>query len=149
MDFQTPAVQTCYEKITPLIKEIFGEFAVPYSEYPAFSIAIGSAYVTVRVNPWGDSDATIQTAAYVVSGAEMTTELMRYLLTQNADLRFGAFGVDGDGDILLHHSIACAACDKDDLKASAMGIVHYADRVDDEIIARFGGQRAIDKAPTG
>ena len=147
MDFQTPAVQKCYERITPLVKEIFGEFAEPHPDYPAFTIAVGSAYVTVRVNPWGDDDATIQTAAYVVSGAEMTPELMRYLLTQNADLRFGAFGVDSDGDIILHHSIACAACDKDDLKASAMGLVHYADRVDDEIIAKFGGQRASDRVP--
>ena len=147
MEFSTPAVQKCYERIVPLVKEIFGEFASPYSEHPAFNIAVGSAYVIIRINPWGKDDATIQTVAYVVSGAEMTTELMRYLLTQNADLRFGAFGVDSDGDIILHHSIACAACDKDDLKVSAMGLVYYADQIDDEIIAQFGGQRAIDKVP--
>ena len=149
MEFETPAVQKCYEKIAPMIKEIFGEFAWPYPNEPAFNIAIGSAYVTIKVNSWGTDDATIMTYAWVVTGAETTQDLMRHLLSENFDLRFGAFGMDPQGDIVLQHSIAGSTCDKEDLKASAMAIVHVADRADDEIIAKFGGQRGIDRAKTG
>lgn len=147
MNFATPAVQACYERITPMIKEIFGEFAVPYADEPGFSVAIGSAFVTIHVNPWGSDDTAILTYAWVVTGAETTPDLMRYLLAKNIDLRIGAFGLDSAGDILLQHSINGAACDKEDLKASAMSILTYADTVDDEIVARFGGQRAIDRPP--
>lgn len=145
MEFATPAVQKCYERITPMVKEIFGEFAYPYPDTPAFSIMIGSAYINIKVNTWGSDDATILTYAWVVTGAETTPELMRHLLTENFDLRFGAFGMDATGDIVLQHTIAGATCDKEDLKASAMAIVQYADKVDDEIVARFGGQRALDR----
>jgi len=145
MEFATPAVQKCYERITPMVKEIFGEFAWPYPDIPAFSISIGSAYVNIKVNPWGADDATVLTYAWVVTGVETTPELTRHLLTENYDLRFGAFGMDATGDIVLQHCIAGATCDKEDLKSSAMAIVQYADKVDDELVAKFGGQRATDR----
>ena len=147
MEFPTPAVQKCYERIAPMVKEVFGDFAWPFPNDPAFSVAIGSAYVTIKVNPWTDDDAVVPTYAWVVTGAETTPDLMRHLLTENFDLRFGAFGMDQAGDIILQHSIAGATCDKEDLRASAMAIVHYADASDDEIVAKFGGQRAIDRGP--
>src|SRR5687768_14737746 len=98
MEFPTPAVQAAYEKITPMIKEIFGEFAFPYPDRPAFSVSVGSAYVIISVGAWGDSDAVIRTLAYVVTGAEPTSDLMRFLLKENSELRFGAFGMDSDDD---------------------------------------------------
>src|SRR3712207_1454487 len=109
MEFPTPATQAAYEKVTPMIKEIFGEFARPFTDRPAFSVSIGSAYVIISVSPWGDDNAVVRTLSYVVTGIEMTPELMRYLLKENSELRFGAFGVDADDDIMLHHSIAASA----------------------------------------
>ena len=74
---------------------------------------------------------------------------MQYLLGESFDLRLGTFGMDPPGDIFLQHSIAGSTGDKESSKASAMAIVHYADKADDEIIAKFGGQRVIDRAKTG
>jgi hypothetical protein len=99
----------------------------------------------VANNPWGDDDATVQTWSYLVTGAELTPDLMRYLLEKNEQLRFGAFGMDSDGDILFSHTIVGSSCEKTSLKASVMAVVMISDKYDDEIVARWGGQRALDR----
>lgn len=145
MEFRTSAQQACYEKIAPWVKELFGEFAIAREDAPMFAVLVGSAVAQILVMPWRDDDATITTRAYVVSGAELSQDLMHYLLRKNADMRFGAFGVDDDGDILFEHSIVGSTCDKPELKASVMAVVMVADDYDDEIVSRWGGQRAIDQ----
>lgn len=145
MEFKTSAQKACYEKIVPWAKELFGEFAQAREDAPVFGVMAGSAMVQVAVLPWGDDDATITARAYVVSGAELTPDLMHYLLRKNDDVRFGAFGVDNDGDIFFEHTIVGSTCDKEELKASVMAVVLTADKYDDEIVARWGGQRALDR----
>lgn len=145
MEFQTEAQKACYEKISPWMKELFGEFAVAREDAPVFGVRVGSAVAQTVVFPWGDDDATICTRAYVVMGAELTLDLMRYLLRKNADMRFGAFGIDDDGDIFFEHTVVGSTCDKNELRASVLAVVATADNFDDEIVARWGGQRALDR----
>jgi len=84
MEFATPVVQQCHERIAPLMKELFGEFAQASEEYPMFSISMGSAYIQIAINPWDDDNATVQAWAWVVTGAEITADLMRYLLSRSS-----------------------------------------------------------------
>jgi hypothetical protein len=145
MEFATAAQKACYDKVASWMKELFGELVLMRDDAPVMGVMMGSALATVAVWPWGDDDATITTRAYVVTGAELTPDLMRYLLQKNADMRFGAFGVDKDGDILFEHSIVGSSCDKAELKASVLAVLVTADRYDDEIVARWGGERALDR----
>jgi len=145
MEFRSEAQRACYEKIAPWVKEIFGEFAVARSDRPSFGVVVGSAFTGIAVLPWGDDDAVISTRSYVVTKVELTPELMRYLLERNDSMRFGAFGVDSDGDIFFEHAIVGSSCDRNELKASVFAVAMTADRFDDEIVARWGGQRAVDR----
>jgi len=145
MEFKTEAQKTCYEKVAVWMTEIFGEFSRTVDDAPVFIVNHGSAIVQVRVSAWSDDDAVINCRSYVVSKAELTPDLMRYLLNANDDFRFGAFGVDDDGDIFLAHSIVGSTCSKNELKTSAIAIVNTADKYDDEIVSRWGGQRALDR----
>jgi hypothetical protein len=145
MEFRTAAQKACYDKIASWMKELFGELAVMRDDAPMVGVMMGSALAQVAVWPWGDDDATITTRAYLVTGAELTPDLMRYLLQKNADMRFGAFGVDQDGDILFEHSIVGSSCDKGELKASVLSVLATADKYDDEIVARWGGERMLDR----
>ena len=145
IEFQTDAQKQCYEKVAPWVKEIFGDFAVVRDDRPVFMVNVGSAITHTAVYPWGDDDPTICSRAWVVQDAEMTPELMRYLLTTNDTMRFGAFGIDEDDDIFFEHTIVGSTCDRDELKTSIMAVVTTADRLDDEIVARWGGTRAMDK----
>ena len=145
MEFQTEAQKGIYEKVAPMIREIFGEFAQARDDIPQFGVLMGSSVTRITVVPWGDDNATISVCSYVVSGAEITSDLMSYLLRENATMRFGAFGIDSDEDIQFEHTIVGSTCDKEELKASAMAVVRVADKYDDEIVARFGGTRATDQ----
>lgn len=145
MEFQSEAQKAVYEKIKPWMSELFGEFARPREDAPVFGIAVGSAWVTTAVYPWRDDDATICTRGYVVTDVELTPELMKFLLQENNGMRFGAFGVDQDEDVFFEHTIAGSSCDKAELRASVMAVVATADEYDDKIVARWGGQRALDR----
>ena len=146
MEFQTTAHKNCYEKVAKWMRELFGEFAMAREDAPLIAVVIGSAVAQAGVYPWGNDDSTITTRAYVVTGTELTPDLMHFLLRQNADMRFGAFGVDNDNDIFFEHTIVGSSCDKNELKASVLAVVTTADRFDDQIVARWGGQRALDRA---
>lgn len=145
MDFQTNAQKECYEKLVPWMKELFGVFVTVREELPLFSVAVGSAMTQIGVSAWGDDDATITVRSYVVTGAEMNAELMKFLLRENDRMRFGAYGLDEDEDIFFEHTIVGSTCDKEELKASVVAVVMTADDADDKIIAKWGGQRAVDR----
>lgn len=145
MDNLTEPQKQCFEKIAPMVKDVFGDFAMVSDDRPVVMVGVGSAIAQVAVYPWGNDDATICTRAYVVMNVELTPDLMRYLLTANDRMRFGAFGVDDDGDIFFEHSIVGSTCDREELKASVMAVATTADRLDDEIVAKWGGERAMDK----
>lgn len=144
MNFETAAQKAVYEKISPWMKDIFGEQAMFRNDVPGFAIMAGSAFAQVFVFSWGSDDATVSVIAYVVTGADLTPTLMRYLLQENHTMRFGAFSIDKDGDIVFEHTIVGSTCDKAELKASIFAVARTADDYDDQIIARFGGKRAVD-----
>lgn len=145
MEFQTEAQKECYEKVLPWLKEMFGVFVMVREDAPVVGLMIGSALASIGISPWGNDDSTIAVRAYVVTGVEMTQDLMAYLLHENDRMRFGAFGVDKDDDIFFCHTIVGSTCDKEELKASVMAVVMTADEQDDKIIAKWGGQRAVDR----
>jgi hypothetical protein len=145
MEFQSPAQQAVYEKVVPLMKELFGEMASARDDRAMFGVRFGSAWVQTWVSTWGDDDATITTRAWLTTGTELTVDLARYLLNANGDMRFGAFGIDGDGDSFFEHTILGSTATKAELRASILAVASTADEYDDEIVSRFGGVRMADR----
>jgi hypothetical protein len=144
MEFATAAHKACYEKVAGYLKDLFGEFAHPIDDRPMFALSMGSAFVQVAVFPWRDDDAVVSARSYVVTGAEYTAELGKFLLEKNDDMRFGAFGLDDSGDIFFHHAIVGSSCDKNELRTTVMAVIQTADDMDDKIVSRWGGKRASD-----
>jgi hypothetical protein len=145
MEFKTPAQQGIYEKLRPLVTELFGEMATAREDRPAFGIQFGSAWVQTWVSAWGDDDATITTRAWLTTGTELTIDLAKFLLNANDDMRFGAFGIDKDGDTFFEHTILGSTATKAELKASIRAVATTSDDYDDDIVARFGGTRMADR----
>lgn len=146
IQFQSRAQEECYQKVERYMRELFGEMCQAHPTAPTFAMVKGSAMVTVTTFPWGDADSVVMIRSYVVFGAELTKELLHYLLVENFDFRFGAFGVDRDGDIFFGHNIVGSTLDKNELKASVLAVLGTADDYDDKIQQRFGGMRAADRA---
>jgi hypothetical protein len=145
MEFKNQAQKETYEKVKGWMAEIFGEMVRNYDEAPSFSVKVGSSLTYVNVYAWGDDRATIQCFSWVVTGADVDEELWRFLLRENYDMRFGAFGIDDDKDIFFKHSLMGNAADKAALKAAIMAVAYTADDYDDKIRQRWGGLRSDDR----
>jgi len=145
INFETPAQQACYERITPWIHELFPETVVTVDYSPMFGISLGSAVAQTEVLPWGEDEAIVLTRSYVVTQIEITSDLLYYLLRENDSLYFGRFALDSEDDIVFEHSLVGSTCDLAELRTAVITVVKFADEYDDKIVSRWGGQRAIDR----
>ncbi|MEO1297618.1 MAG: YbjN domain-containing protein [Cyanobacteria bacterium J06636_16] len=148
MEFQTTPQKECYERIEPWMHTLFGENVLTFDDEPLFVINFGSAVASTRVIPWEGDDALITTRSYVVTDIELTPELTYYLLRENNGIRFGRFALDSENDIVFEHSLVGSTCDQIELKYSVTTVTKLADTYDDEIVARWGGKRALDRWST-
>lgn len=146
MEFQTPAQAECYQKIDGWIEELFSDYPWEKLDEPGFNIFLGSAWVEVRVYPWGE-DSIINTSSTVVIGAELRPDLLEFLLRTNAKMQFGGFSLDAEGNILFEHSIVGSTCDQNELEESVLAVLEVADDYDDKIVAGWGGKRGLDIPP--
>jgi hypothetical protein len=143
MEFQSNAQKNCYERIVPWMETLFD--AVKFEDEPLFIVTIGSAVASTRVVPWDEDDALITTRSFVVTDVDVTPELSYYLLRANNGINFGRFALDGENDIVFEHSLVGSTCDEIELKHSVTTVIRLADDYDDEIVARWGGQRALER----
>lgn len=110
----------------------------------AFTIARGSAQVMVLVRPFTKEDAIVECIANVVTDANITEELMQFLLRKNAEIHLGGFGLLFDNTIIFQHSLPGINLDESELKAAVNAVATIADYYDDEIMKIAGGKRASD-----
>jgi hypothetical protein len=149
MNFENEAQKATYEKILPWMQEMFGDFVGKRMEIPEFGVRVGSAFAQTAIYPMGEDDSVISTRAYVVTGVDLTADLMHFLLRENDRMTFGAFGIDQDGDIFFEHTIVGSTCDQPELKTSVSSVVLIADEYDDLIVEKWGGERAVDRLRGG
>jgi hypothetical protein len=140
MQFDSDAQKEVYDKVLPWIKELFGIFVRPQEDAPYFGLNIGSAFVHIGILPWGEHDAVIKTRSYVVRKVAASPELMHFLLRENDTMRFGAFGLDEDGDIFFEYSIQGSTCTLDSLKCAVLAVGYTADQYDEKIVEHWGGE---------
>jgi Putative bacterial sensory transduction regulator len=145
MNFDTEAQRAAYERAADLMTQMFGEMAWQSSEEPMFGLQLGSAAVNLRVMPLGDDGAFIESWSWVVTGIEQSSELYHYLLGENVNMRFGAFAVDEEGDVMFKYGLIASDLDKEELRAAVLAVGRTADRYDDEIVAKYGGMTAKDR----
>ncbi|EKD06322.1 MULTISPECIES: CYTH domain-containing protein [Limnospira] len=146
MEFQTQVQRECYEQVAIWMEEMFTQYPWEKLDDPGFGLFLGSAWVEVRIYPWHE-DAVIETRSLVVQGAEITPELMQFLLLTNSQMRFGGFAIDDHDNICLSHTIVGSTCDPGELESSVLSVLETADDFDDQIIQKWGGKRALDIVP--
>ena len=145
MEFKTPGQREVYDRILPWMHDLFGESLVLFEDEPLFIINLGSAVASTRVVPWHQDETLITTRAYVVSNIHITPELSYYLMRENNCIYFGRFAYDAENDIVFEHSLVGETCQRNELSHSVTTVIRIADSYDDEIVARWGGKRALDR----
>lgn len=144
--FKHKAHKKAYENVGKLLKQSFGRGFAPHPEKPVYVGTQGSCLVQVVVHPWGSDDAVVSVGSCCVMDiGELPYELLKFLLEENYKFRFGAFSIDGDGDIVFEHTIAAAKLDAEEMEASVRAILSTADEYDDRIVREYGGVTGKEK----
>lgn len=129
-------------KVESYLKEISSDY-VSYGN-GSFTINFGSSQVMIIVRPFTENETCVEIMSNVVTGANITPDLMKFLLQKNSEIHFGAFGLLFDDTITFQHSITGTNLDKNEFETSLKAVAIISDHYDDEIIKMAGGKRAID-----
>jgi hypothetical protein len=129
-------------KVEDFLKVNFPDY-ITFDEH-SFTIEQGSTIIMIKVRPYTNEDTIIECVATVVVGANITPDLMNFLLRKNAELHFGAFGLLFDGTIVFTYSIAGKNVDNNELDTAIKSVAIIADYYDNEIINLAGGKTAIE-----
>ena len=129
------------------IKEYLGElFEEPYHdpENDHFYVRYGTTVLEISVEPYGQEEAVVTIMSYCVQDVEMDEDLLIGLLELNHQLLCGSFSVVGN-DIFFAHSLFGSSLEPRDLLRAITSVATLADDYDDRIVARYGGQTALEK----
>lgn len=142
-EFHSPCQERVYSQIRGYLDELVEEH-FDDAEHCDFYLKYGSTIVEISIEPYGQDDAVVEIVAFCVYGVEPTIGLTRELLRFNAELPMGAFSMVGN-DVFYSHAFLGRRLDPDQLISSLDNVAMVADRYDDEIVDRFGGERALDR----
>lgn len=142
IDTPQELIDQTISKVESFLKEISPEY-VSYDN-GSFTINFGSSQVMIIVRPFTENETCVEIVSNVVTGANITPELMKFLLLKNSEIHFGAFGLLFDDTITFQHSITGTNLDKNEFETSLKAVAIISDYYDDEIINMAGGKRAID-----
>lgn len=107
-------------------------------EAGAFFVPLGRNGIRVNVKPVGTDNAVIDAYSWIGRGLEITPELAMFLAERNSQLRFGALGIDPEGDVMYQHSLFPESISKVVLERLVQLMAMTADELDDELNGRFG-----------
>ncbi len=134
------------EKTTQLLEELLNKHFPEHLKFGngTFTIQRGSSQIMIVVRPYTEDETCVEFYSNVVTDANITPELMHFLLRKNAELHFGAFGVIFDDTITFSHSILGSSLNEKSLKLILNTVAVISDHYDDIIVDLAGGKRASD-----
>ncbi|GEM_PF-461657 len=114
-----------------------------------FLVFEGSTVIQTVIRPWHQGDVIVETFAYVVQGATLDENILKFLLRENAIIHFGAFGLTFDGTIIFSNSLAGANLDENEYVASIKSVAKISDYYDNKIVEMAGGMTAREAMKKG
>jgi hypothetical protein len=149
MSLENKNIETPEQVMSDAVAKVSAILTQKYPDYlsfgnGSFTISRGSTQVMIIVRPFTDENACIDCVANVVFGANISTDLMRFLLRKNYELHFGSFGLLFDDTITFSHSFSASCLDNGELEITLDSVATIADYYDDIIVDQAGGKRSVD-----
>lgn len=141
----------CQEEVYRQVKTYLDELVEEHFDDAAhcdFYLKYGSTVLEISINPYEEDDAVIEILAFCVQGVEQTYELMAELLTLNAEVPLGAFSMS-DRDIFYSHSFLGRRLRPEQLIASLDSVASISDLYDERLVAKYGGETALERLRSG
>ena len=129
------------------VKEYLGElFDSPYHdpENDHFYVRYGTTVLEISVDAYGPEEAVVTLMSYCAQGVEVEEDLLLGLLELNHEMSLGAFALVGS-DVFFTYSLFGRDMEPRDLLRAITAVANIADEYDDRIVARYGGQTALER----
>ena len=143
MDWTHPTHRQAQERVSEYLGELFEDPFVD-QENGHFYVRYGTTVLEISVDPYGTDEAMVTVMAYCVQGVRLEEDLLLGLLELNHHLPFGSFSLVGR-DVFLSHSLFGSALERTTLLGAIASVANVSDEYDDRIVARYGGQTALDR----
>jgi hypothetical protein len=142
-----PFHTTCQERVYWQVKNLLDDLVDEHfddADHCDFYLKYGSTVVEISVKPYEDDEAVVEVLAYCVQGVEPTAQLMQELLRLNTEIPIGAFSMTNN-DVFYSHSFLARALQPEQFIASLDSVAAISDMYDERIVAKYGGQTALDR----
>jgi hypothetical protein len=125
------------DKVRGFLQEIYPDF-VEFAD-GTFTLQEGSATVSITVRPWHEGDSAVEFTSQLVSGANISADVMKWLLQKNVELHFGALGLLFDDTIVYSQTLPGCDLSRKEFGATTRTVAMIADHYDDELVTMAGG----------
>lgn len=142
--FEHAVQEETFFKLRDYLSDLFEEEPYHDPETHHFYVRYGTTVLEISVEPYGPDEAIVTVMSYCVQDVEMEEDLLLGLLELNHQISCGSFSLVGN-DIFFAHSLFGRSLEPRDLLRTITSVATVADDYDDRIVARYGGQTALEK----
>lgn len=129
------------ENLRRQLDQQLGEIGIPYGIDQAGDFAVSYGDATTYLRPRDQSGRTVVRIWAITNvDVDLTDELTRFLVTENAKLAFGGFEVDRSGKVAFSHTLLGDFLQRAELEVALGAVATTADQYAKEIKSRFGGK---------
>ena len=143
MHFDNEHHKETHDRVESYLGELFEEFTHD-EENGHFYVGYGSTVLEISVESYGPEETILQVTAYCAQGVRLEEDLLLGLLELNHALPVGAFSLVGK-DIFYSQSVLGKTLERNDLLGTIAAVATITDDYDDKIVAKYGGQTALDR----
>ena len=143
MPFSDKVQEETFDRLREYLGELFED---PYHdpENDHFYVRYGTTVLEISVDPYDSEEAVVTIMSYCVQDVEVAEALLLGLLELNHRLTCGSFSLV-ETDIFFSYSLFGKNLSPRDLLRAITAVATVADDYDDRIVAKYGGQTALDK----
>jgi hypothetical protein len=132
------------EKVERYVADLIGPYEV--NEWDKIHFRWGSAHVFLECMTYGEEESVVFISIPLLYYLTPAPELFRYVGLHADDWHFGHLSVTENKDddrlkLWLTHSLLGDYLDVEELKTAVAAMARTADGLDDELKAKFGGER--------
>jgi len=140
-------VTSLVDRVGEHLNRAFGDQVSRAPNEPAFYVALGRIGVRVTVEPIEGEEGVVDAYSWIGQGLPITPDLALRLAERNAELRFGALCIDGEGAILLKHALFADALSEPVLTRLVGILTETTDALDAELHANSTREVRSDVTP--
>jgi hypothetical protein len=143
LQFEHEAHEETYRQVLEVLPEFFDDLYHDEEDGHVY-VRYGSTVLEISVEAYGPTEAVVTIRSYCVQGVDADEKLRRALLEMNHALPLGAFSML-DRDIFFSHTLLGRDLQPRTLLSAIAAVADIADENDDRIVARWGGQTALER----